>query len=1143
MNHPNQLPKETSSDNAYLERLEFDPALRKSWLNFFVVNFRVVILLILMLSAWGVYSYEKLPRESNPEVKIPVAVVATPYPGASPADVEELVTKKIEAGISSLRGVKKITSASANSISSVSVEFEAGEDIKDSIRNLRDKVTDVKGELPDEAEDPVVQEVSFDDQPILTMSLSGPYDGLTLRRYADDIKDDLEKIPGVREVRVSGGDEEEFSVAYDPNKLALYGISVETANRAIASTNVALPSGNADHGSFTYPVRTDGRFFDADRLGSIPVLSAGNGSVVYLKDIAEVEEKAVKRTILSRLSVEGGRPHEAVTIDIVKRAGGSVIDTVDQSKAAVDKALASLPPGITYDTTIDFAKQIRKDFQQLGHDFLLTVVLVMGTLFLLVGLKEALIAGLAIPLVFFATFGAMLLSGVSLNFLSLFSLLLALGLLVDDAIVVVSATKQYLRTGKFTPEEAVLLVLNDFKVVLTTTTLATVWAFLPLLLASGIMGEFLKSIPITVSVVLIASLVIALVINHPLAAVLERMRLTKGLFRFFILSLLAAAGFGLAQREFFGFLAAGVAAAVLVVLARWYRKGGRRVLAANRELMDREWEDDALIKEKLRNQGVRENHSFGSRLIHGIVHFERIVPVYERYLRAVLLNRKRRIWTLALTGGAFVFAAALPALGVVPMEFFPASDEEYIFINVTAATGLRLEETDAIARQVEERLVKYPEIVNFSTIVGQEGASPNRAGGGGGSSSNLAAVTVTLSDPKERSVTSYDLAKRIREDVSDIRGADITVESAQGGPPAGAAFEARVTGDDLQELDRIVGDLKPFLASIPGVVNITTSLKEAPADYTFVLDPARLELYGLNAAGVGSALRTAVSGTEVSTVLRDNKEIKVTARFDKDKIPDLDAIGAIQVANERGRAISLKEVATIELKPSVNSIRRIDQKRAVLLAAGVDSGTRPNEVLAAFRKKADEEYRLPEGYAIVYGGENEQNQESVMSILRALVVAMVLIVATMVIQFNSFRKAAIVLATLPLALIGVFLGMATFGVTLSFPGLIGILALFGIVVKNAIILIDKINLNLKSGIAFEEAVVDAGKSRIEAIIITSVCTILGIIPITLSNALWKALGSAVIFGLALSSFLTLFVVPILFVTLMNPRQEARLARN
>jgi len=292
----------------------------------------------------------------------------------------------------------------------------------------------------------------------------------------------------------------------------------------------------------------------------------------------------------------------------------------------------------------------------------------------------------------------------------------------------------------------------------------------------------------------------------------------------------------------------------------------------------------------------------------------------------------------------------------------------------------------------------------------------------------------------------------------------------------------------------------------------------------------------LNAAYVGSTLRMAISGTEISTVFLNSKEIKIVGRFDEKNLPSLNDIQNLQILNLRKQPVYLKDVATIELKPSVEAISRIDQKRTVLISAGAGPITNSNQILSAFKQNI-KDYQLPSGYEIVYGGENEQNQESVLSIIRAMLIAVLLIVATLIIQFNSFRKAFIVLVTIPLALIGVFFGMAIFNVTLSFPGLIGVLALFGIVVKNAIILVDKINLNIETGIPFFEAIVDAGKSRLEAIFITSICTIFGILPITLSNDTWRSLGSAIIFGLMLSSFLTLFIIPTLYMSLVKDKKK------
>jgi len=1130
---------EASSDSRYLSQLQFDPKLKKGFFHFFVAHTRVVILFIILLSGWGAYSYTVLPRESNPEVKIPIAIVTAVYPGASPGDVEELVTKKIEAEASSLKGVSKITSTSANSLSVTSIEFDASENIEDAVRSVRDAVNDAVPELPDDVQAPTVNEVSFDDRPMLTIVLTGPYDGFALRAHAEIIEDALEKIPGIRDVVLSGGDESEFSVAYNPTKLALYGMSPGEANRAIQSANIAVPGGNFDGKEFVYPIRSDSRFFDVATLASLPIRNTADGATVLLKDIAEVEERAIKRTTLSRLSIDGAAPENSVTIDIIKKTGGSIIDIAETVKTITEEIASSFPTGMRTDVTIDFSEKISEDFAKLGRDFAITIALVIITLFLIVGFKEALIAGLTIPLVFFATFGTMLLTGTSLNFLSLFSLLLALGLLVDDAIVVVSATKQYLNSGKFTPEEAVLLVLRDFKVVLLTTTLATTFAFLPLLLASGMIGQFIKSIPITVSTTLISSLIIALLINHSLAAMLERIRLTVGIFWALLLSALTGGLLAILFIESpLRFLVASLALAVFIALAyfRWIGSG-ETLLQKNTLLVAREKTDDTLIKAKINEQRAHDTKLF-DRLMHGIIRIDHFIPAYERTLRFILTSKKRRLITLAGVVVLFLASTLLPISGLLKSEFFPPSDEDTLFINITAPIGTTLERTNSIAKEVEEKLRQYPEIENFSTLVGKPAPSQNRAGNVIGDASHTTGIIISLISADERNIASYDFATQIRQDLSGIRDADIIVESQAGGPPSGAAFEARISGENLQTLDHITNEFKNILGSIDGVTGIDVSLKEAPAEYTFTLDYNRMQLLGVDASSIGSLLRMAVSGSEITKVIRDNDDIKVIARIDERALPSLDALQNIQIVNKSGNPVYLKDVANIELKPSVNAITRIDEKRVVILSAGVVGNTNAQEVVKAFQEKVAEKNSLPEGYAIAYGGESEESAKSVQSILQAMVLAGLLIVSTLIIQFNSFRKAVIVLVTLPLALIGVFIGLTLFQISLSFPGLIGILALFGIVVKNAIILVDKININLRTGIPFLESIIDASKSRLEAIFITSLCTILGIMPITLSDDLWQALGSTIIFGLMFSSFLTLFIIPILYFSFASRAERA-----
>ncbi len=1130
-------PESQNADNRYLEKLEFREELKDSWLNFFVTRTRVVLLLIFMISVWGVWSFIALPLELNPEVKIPFAVVTISLPGASPADMEDLVTKKLEIAISGVKGIKQLTSTSINSFSSISVEFEASEDMTQSVRAVRDAVDTVR-DLPDDATTPNVLEASFDDQPVYTFSIAGPLDGITLREYADNIKEKLEKISSIKEVTISGGDIKEFSVAYFPEKMSEYGISVDAVNQKIALMNRGIPAGVFHNNVFDTSFRTDARFYTVEEIQNIPVIHNATGGMILVKDIATVTEKARERTSVARFSAYGSTPQNAVSLGIIKRTGASIIDTIDATTAIIAEEKKILPKSIVIENTIDTAKQIREQFTQLEHDFFLTLFLVMGILFLFVGLKEALVAGLAIPLVFCVAFGVMKLAGVSLNFLSLFSLLLSLGLLVDDAIVVVSATKQYLRSGKFTPEEAVLLVLNDFKVVLTTTTLATTWAFLPLLLASGIMGQFIKAIPITVSVTLTASLLIALMINHPLAAVLERVRFTTRWWYITLFSFLLGGGIFTLFGTWVGFLFGGIFIAMGIFLLIWYFRGGKMALQKANARVKEEWKNPEAIKEVLRNQG-KGGGSFLDRLIHGIWHLDSILPWYERTLSACIRTSKRRTITISLTIILLLGTLVLPLTGIVRQEFFPPSDQELLAIVVKMPTGTGLDRSNEVIARVEEKLLPHSEIINFSTTIGKSTSLQRATFGGSGSSADVASLTIRLKPKEERNITSYAFADLLREELKNINGAEsISVESQKSGPPSGAAFEAQISGESLETLEKIVQDLEKIILEIPGATESEISLKKTPPEYNFRLIPEQLEWYNTNAVAVGTFLRTALSGVKITTVFLGDKDQEVIATIDEASVMSVSDIENLQFLNARGQIVRLKDVAKISKESIPSSINRIDQKRVVTLTANVTGGLSAPEVLQKFKDGMQaKNYTLPEGYKITYGGENEQNQESIFSILRAMIIAVVLIIATIVVQFNSFRKAFIVIVSLPLSLIGVFIGMAIFQVTLSFPGLIGILALFGIVVKNAIILVDKIMLNLKMKIPFLEAITDAGKSRLEAIFITSVCTIVGIIPVTLSDEVWRALGSAIIFGLSVSSLFTLFIVPVLYASLASDEEK------
>lgn len=1145
-----------SSDSLYIEQLKFRKEDGETWLAYFVYRFRIVLMIIAILFIWGSASLMMLPLESDPEVEIPVGFVSVPLPGASPADVEELVLKKLEPELANLSGVDTLNSTAVNSLGSVSVQFNAGEDLKDAIRRLRDAVESAKSDLPEEALDPIVRQVELSDFPIWTLVVTGPYDNFTLREYAKMIADELEGLPGTSKVTINGGDIAELRVSYDPDNLQKYNLSIDQINGQIAASNLALPLGTIDISNFNYSVRAEKKFATAAELRNLPIAYL-NGQIVRLKDVADVREMAEERDVYSYLSIGGGELQNSITLNINKKTGYSVIDLIDEGKEKIDELKATeLPEDLHVASTLDQSTEIRESITDLTKSGILTIFLVVFTLFIFVGLKEALVAGLAIPMVFAASFGVMNIFGVSLNYLSLFSLILSLGILVDNAIVVLQASKQYIRTGKFTPEEAVLLVFRDFRFTLVTTTLTTVWAFLPLLLATGIVGQFIRSIPITVTATLIASLFVAFFVNHPLAVVLERIRLTTGYFKvFFAVMVLILVGLILSLFTPGFELAEAVALLILGVvtfsLYFFYRNRWKEKLKLNEELLIQEEACPQKIKQRLQKKYSEENmnKNLWSRLFTGLIHLDYILPLYDRILRKLFSSKFYAGLLLVVVIGVFGLSLSLPITGVLKPEFLPQADYEYMYINVEGAPGLITDVTGEVALKVADVLRNEKAIENFSVTIGNSGVNFSTFSATGNNNTNRAQIAILLYKVQERAekeglpepTKSYEFAQIIREKIADIKGAKIEVVEVSGGPPSGADFEATISGDDLDELERLANEYKNILAEIPGTVNETTSISLNPGEFTFKLDYDQMLLRGVTTAQVASTLRTAISGSEVTKIFGEGDDMSVRAEFKQDKIPTINSLNNLTLSNGRGQAFRMSDIAEIEIGSSLTSISRRDQKRIVGFSAEVEDPRLPVEVLDDFKAKV-EQNPLPKGYEISYGGANEQTEESLLSIFNAMGVAIMLIVITLVVQFNSFRKTFIVVATIPLATTGVFFGLTLVGFNLSFPVLIGVLALFGIVINNAIILVEKISQNMRVGIEYEDAIIDAAKMRLEAIFLTSIGTIIGMIPLTLSSEIWGGLGVSLIFGLSVSTFLTLLVIPTIYFLMMKKagKREARI---
>lgn len=1146
----NQTPptksEDTGSDSLYLNQLRFDEKTLKSPIKVLLDNTRLLFLLILVILSAGIYSYLTLPRELNPEVEIPIVQVTTVLPGADPLDVEELVTKPLETEIENITTISNLSSISSEGISNISVEFESNVDPDDALVDVKEKVDLVTSDLPTDASDPNVVKLDFNDQPVWSVALVGDIDSRSISRIANILEEQLESVAGIRKVDLSGDEMDQIVVELKPEAIVEYGIDPSTIISGIQSTNVTAPAGSLTINQTKYQVSLDDELNTIDQVREIQ-LNDRFGNLVELGEIATVffQSEDTDR-FTTYINGQDQVLKNAIQLDIFKSDSETISGAVDKARLTLEEELKSYPQ-VELVSIIDFSQDIDEQFEELGSNFASTIFLVFVTLFLFIGFRQAAIASLSIPLTFLSAFAIMSVVGISINFLSLFSLLLALGLVVDDAIVIVQAMHRY--SYRFKPKETGLMVYRDFVVPIWTTTLTTVWAFLPLLLATGIIGEFIKSIPIVVTATLMSSTTIAVLINLPLATLFSDLQMPPRVrsFLWFIGFLLVLAGLMAVggSSPFSGLLL--LSWTILALLLVFSRNQVRGLLARlsqpTKNSNGKAAEAQARFSKRLRQ--LRRMDVMNS----GVLDFSAVSKRYRRFLKAVITKPRNRILVYLTTVIFFVTSMAFLATGLLKSEFFPKTDQESIYVNVEGPAGWTIEQTQAVLREVEREIISIPEI---SHLVSQTGSLAPLDFGTIGQGSHLAFVTITLPREEDREQTSIEIAEEIRTRFEGESKVKITVFEVSGGPPAGADLQVNIKGNDLAVLEEISDEFQAVLETMPEAINVDTSLKQSAGKIAIQLNERELVKRGLDDQTVAGWLQASVDG--INSI--QGREVTLDIEGEEDElsvlvtIPEssqtLDLIQNVPITAQTQQGpqqYSLAEIATFDLETSPTTIEREDGIRAVRVTAAANN-TSATELLEAFELKvAEAGIELPRGYTWDVGGVNEENQASTNSIIQAMGVSVILILITMVLQLNSFRKSLLVLIVIPLAVAGVFFNFTIAGIPLSFPALIGVLALFGIVVNNSIMLVEKINQNLKFGLPFIDAIVDACSSRIEAIFFTSLTTTIGLLPITISDPLWRGLGGAIIAGLTVSGTLILVLLPTLFVEVYQGEVESAQTKN
>lgn len=1100
----------------YLQKLRFDEKLKRSFIAKYFANPRLVLLLIVSILAFGISSYMQLPRRLNPEIKIPIVIVSTVLPGANPQDIESLITEPLESSINAVTNIKSVSSTSQNNVSVISIEFNASVDTDKARADIQSAVDQVQ--LPSDAQNPTVNTIDFENQPVWSFAVIGP-NPASLSRLADTLKTNLENKSTIKEVQTSGIATQEVAVTVSPDKVAAYGVNPLQLSQQIKAAAGSFPAGNINTDTLTFPLSVDPAISSVDDVRALQINN--NGNIIPLGSIATIQQISKPNTFDSFFASTDIEPTSTVTFNVYKTTTTNIDKAVADSESVVHDTLQNYGDQFQIKSIVNTGELIDEQFNELIRDFSITILLVFVVLFVFLGARQAFVSLFAVPLTFLITFIVMHYMGVSLNFLSMFSLLLSLGLLVDDTIVVISAMTSYFRTGKFTLYETGLLVWRDFGIAILTTTLTTVWAFLPLLLATGIIGEFIKSIPIVVSSTLIASLFVAMIITLPLMIILLKPSIPRRvhiLLRVLLAVALAAVYIVLTPKgpffivEIFGFF-------IFLFV----------IISTRDQLVERfsVWYS--------RNKARTD--SFVHRTAHysenGIISFSRIDNLYRRGLVKILAERINRRNTIIIVLLFSFFSYLLVPLGFVKNEFFPKSDQEYLYMNLELPSGTNLETTRLEAEKLLTSIRQTPDVEYVTLDLAQ---SFNATGfGGGNSGENTALFSLVLPKKSERKLSSIDIAELLRNKYSNYTKGKLTVAEVSGGPPAGSDIQIKLFGDDLATLDTYADKITHYLESQKGAADIQKSIKSGTSKLVFTPDAQKMAYYNVTQDQLGLWLRTFASGFTLETIKfpdSGNDDLDITLRLG-DKTQQVEDIYALEIPTPQG-TIPLTNLGSLEMKPNPTLITRENGKRTLSVTATVRPGFSITDINQQLESFAKDKLNLPTGYSWQTGGVNEQNQESVNSIFTAMILSFLLIVITMVIQFGSFRKAIIVMLVIPLSISGVFIIFGLTQTPLSFPALIGVLALFGIVVKNSILIVDKITANQEIGMNFTDSIVDGAVSRLEAIALTSITAIIGLIPITLSNPLWRGLGGAIIAGLTFSGTIMLFFIPVVYYYWFKP---------
>jgi multidrug efflux pump subunit AcrB len=1120
---------------------EFKPT---SWS---ITNKTSIYLLMLFISLGGIFQFLTLPKEQFPEVVIPTIYVQTIYVGNSPKDIENLVTRPIEKQIKSISGVKinKFSSSSNQDYSAIQIEFSTDVKTDVALQKVKDAVDKAKSDLPNDlTQEPKVIEVNISDMPIMYVNVSGNYNGVQLKKYADELKDRLEAIPQINRIDLVGAPEREFQINVDNYRMQGVGITFDDISAAIQRENLDLSGGQLEVGTMRRNLQIKGQLKTASDIANIIVRNT-SGAPIYLKDVASIKDTVKENESYARLDGKN-----VLTLNIIKRNGENLIATSDAVKEIVEKAkLEAFPKDLKVDITGDQSIRTKTSFTDLVNSIVIGFILVLVVLMFFMGVTNAFFVALSVPLSMFVAFvflpaGNLVVgANITLNFMVLFALLFGLGIIVDDAIVVIENTHRIFvdGRGKLTATTSAKMAAGEVFIPVLAGTVTTLAPFFPLLFWPGIIGKFMIYLPAMLIFTLAASLIVAFIMNPVFAVDFmnhsddEHVNVKKSdIFK---------------QKTFW----IPVAIGVLLDVMHLTFLGNLLIFFMLLVVLNRYFIQDA------------------------IVHFQshtlpKLMETYERILRRALSGWrpvKLLIGTVALLIISFIVFGISVATGRVGIEFFPKADPNQLYVYLKLPTGTDVEYTDSVTRVLEHRVnkvlendkTKNPLVESVISNVAIGASDPMR--GDRSTRPELGRIQVNFIEfEKRHGKSTAPYLEAIRQELkTGVPGGELSITQESSGPPTEPPVDIQIQGDDFDKLIKTAVGLKNYLDSvqIAGIDELKMDVDLQNPELTLSIDRERALIEGVSTAQVGMQIRTALFGKEVSKIKDGKDEYKIQLRNEQVQRKNLVDLLNMRLsfrdmaAGGMVKNIPISSLVKVEPTTTLGSVKRLNQKRMIQLTANVqmDKGYSPTTVNAAIAQYISNFKGIEEGVSVAQAGENEQQLETVSFLGKALVIALMLILFTLVLQFNSISKSVIILTEIVFSIIGVLLGFAITGFNVSgvMTGL-GIVGLAGIVVKNGILVIEFADELRHRGYKTREAVIQAGKTRIIPVLLTALAAILGFIPIAVgfninfvtlfselnphiffggdNVAFWKPLSWTLIFGLTFAFFMTLFIVPAMY---------------